>query len=67
MNQSYIESPIVLQLRLDLQNIRFYLDHTPPGQHRDQIDAAIKKAFREWDQVHKDSQSKLFQRRASCG
>lgn len=52
MNHSYFDSPIVLQLRMDLQNIRFYLDHTPPDQHREQIDAAIKKAFRKWEQVH---------------
>jgi len=42
----------VMQLRIDLWNIRWYLDHVPPGQHRDKIDEAVKKTFREWDAVN---------------
>ena len=52
MNHIYHESPAVMQLRLDLENIRFYLSHSSSDQHREQLYAAVKKVFREWDAVN---------------
>lgn len=42
----------LMELRMDLYNIQQFLLITPPGYKRDQLDAALKRVWARWDQVH---------------